>query len=105
MVTIPAKSLGALKQFLDQHEVIFTKYKVRKIKSGVEKGLRRVDLFMAEDNSIRAWVAEEDYLQSLESALKVLVREEEYEYAAKVKKLMDTIQINNLIKETAITEE
>jgi protein-arginine kinase activator protein McsA len=105
MVTIPAKSLGALKQFLDEHEVVFAKYKVRKIKSAVANELNRVDLFKAEDNSIMAWVAEEDYLQSLESALKVLVREEEYEYAAKTRKVMDTIQINNLIKETAKPEE
>jgi protein-arginine kinase activator protein McsA len=105
MVTIPVKTLPILTKFLKENEIVYAKYKVKKIKSAVDRNLSHIDLFKTDDNSVRAWVAEEDYIEALTVALELLVREEEYEYAATAKKVIDTIQINNIIKETAILEE
>ena len=100
MLVLPSKIYPIWEEFLVENKILVYKYMVREVKKGLDGPKPIVELFKFEDNSMKAWIPEEEYINFLLSAKEVFVDAEEYEYAAKIVKLLDMYHINRLIEES-----
>jgi hypothetical protein len=100
MLVLPNKSIVIWERFLRENKVLVYKYIVQKVKSGIENNTETIPLFKLEDESMRTWIEKENFPITLSNALEVFIKAEEYEYAAKTKKIINMYYINKLINES-----
>jgi hypothetical protein len=105
MLVLPSKSAVVWDKFLTENKVLVYKYIVREIKRCLYDDEEKIYLFKFEDNTMFAWVPKDKALQTLEDALGIFVKEEEYEYAQKTKSVIDKYHVYKLIKESNKTED
>lgn len=105
MLVLPNKSAVVWERFLKENEILVYKYIVREIKKKLsDTTSERIELFKFEDNSMFAWIPKNKMLDTLEQAMKIFVKAEEYEYAQKTKEVINSCHINRLIKESTQLE-
>lgn len=105
MIVLPNKTTQVWNRFLKENKTLVYKYVVRQIEKGIKENTDRVDLFKSEDDMMHASVPKEKYLVTLQDALDIFIKAEEYETAAKTKTMIIEYQIDNLIKESRNIEE
>jgi hypothetical protein len=105
MLVLPSKSAQVWDKFIKENQVLVYKYIVRTIRNGLRTDNDRIDLFKFEDNTMFAWVPRNKALITLEDALQIFIKAEEYEYAEKTKNLITKYHIDNLIKESNKPED
>lgn len=101
MLVLPSKSAKIWDKFIRENRVLVYKYMVREITKGIQNNNDIVELFQFEGSDIRAWVPKANYLLTLQEALKVFIKAEAYEDAAKVVELINTYYIDQIIKDTS----
>ena len=100
MLELPNKSPVVWQRFFDENRSLVYRYIVKQVKTGIEGNLPKVPLFTFKDSPKENWAYQSEYEKILKDALKAFIKEEEYESAAKTQKLIDTLYINKLIKES-----
>jgi len=100
MLELPNKSPAVWQRFFDENRSLVYRYIVKQVKLGIENNLDKVPLFTFKDSPKENWAHSSEYEKILKDAMKVFVKEEEYESASKTKKLIDKLYINKLIKES-----
>ena len=100
MLELPNKSPAVWQRFFDENRSLVYRYIVKQVKLGIENNLDKVALFTFKDSPKENWAYASEYEKILKDAMKVFVKEEEYESASKTKKLIDKLYINKLIKES-----
>jgi len=100
MLVLPNKSAKVWTKFLKENKVLVYKYIFREIKKGIQHNEDLVNLFEFEGTDISAWIPKKNYLTTLQEALRVFVKAEEYEYAGKVTELINTYYIDQLLNDT-----
>lgn len=105
MLVLPSKSIVIWERFLRENKILVYKYIIQKVKKGIENNSETIPLFKLEDESMSTWIEHSNFPITLSTALDVFIKAEEYEYAAKTKKIINMYYINKLIKESIeITE-
>ena len=102
MLKLPDKPIHILQKFLAENKPLVSKYLVKRIKSGIEQDLDKVDLFEFTGPKIRhiAIVKWADYENVLEEAIRQCSKVEDYETAGLAKRTLElfrTKQVTNLI--------
>jgi hypothetical protein len=105
MLVIPNKARYIWTKFLFENKILVEKYIVREIKKAVAQKKSEADLFKFEDGGFHAKILKKNFVSRLEEAKELFVREEEYEYAGEVSKLINSIVINDIIKDSTPVEE
>ena len=105
MLVLPNKSAVVWDRFLTENKVLVYKYIVREIKKGLQQETDTIDLFRFEDNTMYAWIPKTKVLQTLNEAIQLFIKSEEYEYAQKTVNIVNSYHINNLIKESNKIED
>ncbi len=105
MLVLPNKTTKVWDRFLAENKILVYKYVVKQVEKGIKQNNNKVDLFKSEDDKMYAYVPKDKYLLTLEDALDIFIKEEEYEAAAKTKKIIIEYQINKLINESANIQE
>lgn len=100
MLVLPSKTAKVFYRFIKENKVLVHKYIFRQIKKALEKDLELVHLFEFEDSGESAWVPKANYLTSLQEALRIFVKAEEYELAAQVTEVINTYYIDQLLNNT-----
>ncbi len=100
MLQLPDNSPQVWHRFFKENKVVVHRFIVREIKKAIEKDLDRVDLFKFKNGHV-TYVKREDYLFSLDEAIKAFVAEEMYELAKEAKTVIDSYHINQLLKEVS----
>lgn len=105
MLVLPNKSAQVWDKFIKENQVLVYKYIVRAIRDGLKTDEEKIDLFKFDDNTMFAWVPRNKALITLEDAMQVFIKAEEYEYAAKTKNIITRYYIDKLIDESSKPEE
>lgn len=106
MLVLPKNSGIVWKRFLQENKALVYKYIIRQMKTAIQEEKDRLDLFKFEENDkIFMWVESKDYLKLLTDAFDLFMKEEEYEYASKTKKLITLHQINSVIRDSIKLED
>lgn len=105
MLVLPSRSIIIWERFLRENRVLIYKYIVQQVKKGIENNTEIIPLFKLEDGSMRTWIDQSNFPVTLDTALEVFIDAEEYEYAAKTKKIISMYHIDKLIKESIATQE
>ena len=105
MLVLPNKSSIIWDKFLKENHALVYKYIVREIKRNLTTDADPIELFKFEDNSMHAWIPRSKILKTLESAMKVFIHCEEYEYAEKTNTIIKSYHINKLIKDSTKLQE
>jgi hypothetical protein len=105
MLVIPNKAQSIWSDFLKQNKVLVHKYVVREIKKAYTVGNSDADLFKFEDGKFHTKVPRKNFVKTLHDAKELFIKEQEFEYAGEVSKLINTIVIEDLIKDTLTKEE
>jgi hypothetical protein len=105
MLVLPNKTSIIWNRFLKENEVLVYKYIVREIRRNIEVEQDRIDLFKFEDDTMHAWIPKNKVLITLQKAMKVFIKAEEYEYARKADNVIQSYHINKLIKDSTKSEE
>jgi hypothetical protein len=105
MLVLPNKTSIIWNRFLKENEVLVYKYIVREIRRNIEVEQDRIDLFKFEDDTMHAWIPKNKVLITLQKAMKVFIKAEEYEYARKTDNVIQSYHINKLIKDSTKSEE
>jgi hypothetical protein len=105
MLVLPNKSSVIWNKFLAENQALVYKYIVREIKKNLTTEVDPIELFKFEDNSMHAWIPRNNILKTLQSAMKVFINCEEYEYAEKTNTIIKSYHINKLIKDSAKFKE
>jgi hypothetical protein len=98
MITFPNKPSPVIKHFLDQNKTLVYKYLVSKIKAAVKNKESNIEVFQ-HNNKVES-IQRKDFQKTLEHAIEEFCKVEDYESAAIGKKLIDRIQIEDLIEST-----
>ena len=96
MIELPIASLGTLNQFISDYGDIVLKYVMLKIDLEWEQD--RIDLFAFEGSAYVARVYSKDYVNALDEALKVFVKNEQFEDAATCRDLITKINVESVIR-------
>jgi hypothetical protein len=102
---LPNKTSAIWDRFLKENQVLVYKYIVREIKRNIDVEQDRIDLFKFEDDTMYAWIPTNKVLKTLQTAMKIFIKAEEYEYARKTDNIIKSYHINKLIKDTTKSEE
>ena len=105
MLVLPNKSAVVWEKFLTENKVLVYKYIVREVKKNLETNNDKIDLFKFEDNTMYAWIPKNKVLQTLNEAMKIFIKEEEYEYAQKTDAIIKQYYINKVIQDSKIIQE
>lgn len=105
MLVLPTKTSIIWNRFLKENEVLVYKYIVREIRRNIDVEQDRIDLFKFEDDTMHAWIPTNKVLITLQKAMKVFIKAEEYEYARKTDNVIKAYHINKLIKDSIKSEE
>jgi hypothetical protein len=105
MLVLPNKSAVVWEKFLTENKVLVYKYIVREVKKNLETDNDKIDLFKFEDNTMYAWIPKNKVLQTLNEAMKIFIKEEEYEYAQKTDAVIKQYYINKVIQDSKIIQE
>ena len=105
MLVLPNKSAQVWDKFITENKVLVYKYILRELNRNLTTTNERIELFKFEDESMFAWIPRRKVLDTLDEALKIFVKAEEYEYAQRTKDLMIKYQVDKLIKESNKPEE
>jgi hypothetical protein len=105
MLILPNKSAVVWEKFLTENKVLVYKYIVREVKKNLETNNDKIDLFKFEDNTMYAWIPKNKVLQTLNEAMKIFIKEEEYEYAQKTDAIIKQYYINKVIQDSKIIQE
>lgn len=105
MLVLPNKSAVVWDKFLTENKVLVYKYIVREIKKSLSTNDERVELFKFEDNTMYAWIPKLKVLQTLDEALQIFIKAEEYEYAQKTTDIITKYHVNKLINESNTLED
>lgn len=100
MLILPDKSIAVWKTFWDDNKILVYKYVVKQVRKAIKNGDKKAILFGFENNDVKIWIDKEKYTESLERALETFVKEEEFEYAAKVRKIINEFLIDQVIQES-----
>jgi protein-arginine kinase activator protein McsA len=100
MLVLPNKSITIWKTFWEENRSLVYKYVIKQIKSAIKEDKKYAVLFTFEGTNNKIWVEQKYYLDTLQQALDEFVKYEEFEYAARVKKIINELHVSNLIKET-----
>lgn len=101
MLVLPSKSAKIWEKFMRENKPLVYKYMVRQITKGIQGNNDKVELFEFEGSEVKAWVPKENYLITLQEALKVFIRAEAYEDAKNVSDVINTYYIDQIIKDTS----
>jgi protein-arginine kinase activator protein McsA len=104
MLVLPNSAIFIWEKFLQENKILVYKYAIRQIKKGLEQNKKKIDLFRCEDNSLYAWIPQKEIPRFLNEALRQFVKEEEYEYAGKVKQILNLYHVTKLINESTVEE-
>lgn len=96
MIELPITSLGTLAKFIDDHGDIVLRYTMLRIQDEWEQD--RIDLFTFKGSEYVARVYSKDYVNALDEALEVFVKNEQYEDAAKCRDLITKINVESVIR-------
>lgn len=99
MLVLPEKSAKVWDKFLTENEVLVYKFIYRQIKKHISDDLDVINLFRFDNNDLKAYVPKKDVFLCLNGAMDVFIKHEEYEYADKVKKLIDRCHVEFLLKD------
>ena len=77
MLVLPNKTSLVWDRFLKNNKILVYKYIVRQIKKGIDQDSSGIELFRSEDNTLNAWIPQNQVLKFLEAALNVFVVAEE----------------------------
>ena len=105
MLVLPNKTSIIWDRFLRENEVLVYKYIVREIRRNINTEQDRIDLFKFDDDTMHAWVPKNKILKTLQKAMKIFIKAEEYEYARKTDNIIKSYHINKLIKDSTKSEE
>jgi hypothetical protein len=105
MLILPNKSAVVWEKFLTENKVLVYKYIVREVKKNLEIDKDKIDLFKFEDNTMYAWIPKNKVLQTLNEAMKLFIKEEEYEYAQKTDVIIKQYYINKVIQDSKMIQE
>jgi hypothetical protein len=105
VLVLPNKSAQVWDKFITENKVLVYKYILRELNRNLTTTNERIELFKFEDESMFAWIPRRKVLDTLDEALKIFVKAEEYEYAQRTKDLMIKYQVDKLIKESNKPEE
>jgi hypothetical protein len=100
MLVLPEKSVKVWNKFLEENEVLVHKFIVKQIKKHLSDNQDRIDLFKFSNNQHYAYLPKDQITVCLNSAIKIFVQHEEYEFANEAKQLIDLYHIEMLIKDT-----
>lgn len=104
MLVLPNKSAFVWNKFLKENEVLVYKFIVKEIKKNLYNESKRIDLFKFEDETMIAWIPKDKIMDTLEQAMKIFVKSEEYEYARKTDNIIKQYYINKLINDTKLED-
>ena len=96
MIELPITSLGTLNQFISDYGDIVLKYVMLKIDLEWEQDY--IDMFTFEGSAYVARVYSKDYVNALDEALEVFVKNEQFEDAAKCRDLITKINVESVIR-------
>ena len=105
MLILPDKSIAVWKTFWDTNKILVYKYVVKQVRSAIKNGDKKAILFGFENNDAKVWIDKEKYVESLERALEAFIKEEEFEYAGKVRKIINEFLIDEVIQESINIKE
>jgi len=105
MLVLPNRTSAIWDRFLKENQVLVYKYIVREINRNIDIEQDRIDLFKFEDDTMYAWIPKNKVLKTLQKAMKIFIKAEEYEYARKTDNIIKSYHINKLIKDTTKSEE
>jgi protein-arginine kinase activator protein McsA len=105
VLILPDKSIAVWKTFWDDNKIMVYKYVVKQVKKAIKRGDKKAILFGFENNDVKVWIDQEMYIESLEKALDTFVKEEEFELAGKVRKIIDEFLIDEIIKNSINTTD
>lgn len=100
MLELPDNSPQVWNRFFNENKAIVHRYIVREVKKAIESDLDVIHLFKFKDGHTTI-AKKEDYLYMLNNSMKIFIKEEKYEWASEVKKIIDTYHINQLLKEVS----
>ena len=100
MIQLPAKSDMVWKKFFDENRVMVYRYTIKEVKKAINDDVPSVDLFKFA-NGHTTTIQFKYFGKVLEDCLRLFVKEEDYEYAEKTKKLLDAYHIQKLLKEVS----
>jgi hypothetical protein len=98
MLQLPAKSPLVWQKFFAENKPLVYRYVVKQLSKAIPEGMEQVDLFKFADGHVTN-LTYDNYGYMLEQSMKVFVKVEDYEYADKVKKLLDQYHIERLLKD------
>jgi hypothetical protein len=100
MLVLPSNAKNIWNRFFNENKVLVYKYVVREIKKAIDKNEEVISLFQFEDSSFTATLKKQSFVETLNEAIKLFVKEEEFEYAEKTKKIINEYLIETVIKES-----
>lgn len=100
MLELPDKSPAVWQRFFEENRPLVYRYIVKQISNGIDGNLPKVPLFTFKNSPKENWAYQRDYEMILNDAMKAFIKAEDYEGAAKAKKLLDKLYINKLITES-----
>lgn len=99
MLELPDKSPYVWQRFFAENQGLVFQYVVRQIEKGLRDNLPQVELIKFK-NTGPTVVKQHDYLYMLQQALKIFIRDENYEYAQRTQQIVNDYCINKLISNT-----
>jgi GTP-binding protein EngB required for normal cell division len=105
MIEFPTITHRVLMEFLEEHKVLVSRYLVRQISHALKNNVKVITLFQVKNRPIVGLVPKHSYLEALEKAKELFIKEEEYEAAAKTNKVIDEYHIIQLIESSTRIEK
>jgi len=92
--------MAVWKTFWDDNKILVYKYVVKQVRNAIKNGDNKAILFGFQDNDVKVWIDKDKYVESLERAFETFVKEEEFEYAVKLRKIINEFLIDEVIRES-----
>jgi hypothetical protein len=96
VLELPDKSPYVWQRFFAENQSLVFQYVVRQIERGLRDNLSQVELIKFK-NTPPTVVKQQDYLYMLQHALRIFIRDENYEYAQRTQQIVNDYCINKLI--------
>jgi hypothetical protein len=96
VLELPDKSPYVWQRFFAENQSLVFQYVVRKIEIGLRDNLPQVELIKFK-NTAPTIVLAKDYLYMLQQALRIFIRDENYEYAQRTQQIVNDYCINQLL--------
>lgn len=101
MLELPSKSPVVWHKFFKENKPLVFRYVVKEVGKALQNDVPKIELFRFKNSANSQWAHKKDYITILQEAMKIFVQSEDYEDAAKVKRIIDHYHINKLIKESS----